>query len=262
MLANSLRTRGIEVAYLFGPPRFVPRDEASQVHGRVCDALHYDDLTFRYSTSETPIPVPASQSKGFSITFERKEGRGAYAVTIDNPGVFNPIRLLLGYTWPQSLEQAKEQFDLTSEAVFSGLKGPWQLVMVEVRLRTQCSVQQDDALQFITSKMLRLSPEWLTSLGQPLALGSLKFEVEAGPPVKPLSNPKRELSIEVLREDPSCLYLELMSQWQQFAVMPRGTTIEVANLRQIESKPSVYISEALTYLRDRIEDLAREGSST
>ncbi len=249
-------------------PRFFAREEASQVHGRVCDALHYDDLSFRYGTSEAPAivvsPVPASpaQSKGFSITLERKEGRGAYVVTIDNPGVFNPIRLLLSYTWPQSLEQAKEHFDLTSQSVLASLTGPWQLVMAEVRLRTQCSVQQNDALQFITDKMLRLSPEWLAGLGRPLSIGSVKLEVEAAPHTRSLDNPKRELTIEVLREDPSNLYLELMSQWQQFSVMPRGTKIEVPSLRTIESKPSVYIAEALAYLRARNEDLAREGSST
>lgn len=90
MIPNSLRTRGVLFAFLFGPPRFIEREEAARVHGKVCDHLKHDDFVFRYSASGTP---DKPQSRGFSISFQRKEGQGSFTTAIDLNNVNSPVRV-------------------------------------------------------------------------------------------------------------------------------------------------------------------------
>ncbi|MBM4039755.1 MAG: hypothetical protein FJ290_14705 [Planctomycetes bacterium] len=257
MLPNSLRIREVRFAFLFGPPRFIEREEASRIHGAVCDALRYDDISFQY----TPLGDSGRlESKGFRIALERKEGRGAYAATLENENVHKPIRLLLVYTWPPSLEHAKESFDITQEALFASLNGEWQRVLAEVRLRAQCDTRQHSGLDFVKGTLLRAPADWLASLGEPLTICGVKFEVAPTPPPEHdnLEGAKRQLEVEVLRENPAGLYLELMCQWPQLALtspVPAGGPAPV-RIRQIDRKPSEYISYAKAYLEGWIASLA------
>lgn len=256
MISDSLRTRGVFFAYMFGPPRFVTREEASKVHGRVCDALGIDDLTFRYGATGSPGDAA---SRGFSITVERAEGNGAYKIEVDNQNVRSPIRMLMSYTWPPSLQEVKERMDFTSEAIFKAMDGEWTRVMAEVRLRAQCNVRGNDALGYLLGQFVRTSPGWLGALGKPLSFASIRLEVEATPPEDdPLAGAKRELVLEVLRDDTRCVYLELMSQWPQVppAKVVTGLDLGAPNaVRTIEQAPSVYMEEAYGYLRDRVQGL-------
>lgn len=260
MLANSLRLRGIKFAFLFGPPRFVKREEASNVYSAVCNKTHLDDFSFKYTTID---PDERLASKGFSIIFERKEGRGALVAIIDNKNIKSPIRVLLDYTWPPTIDHIKENFDSISESVFESLEGNWTRVLAEVRLRSQCSTRSNNGLTFLREKVLGLSQECISGLGEPLSFCSVKLEVNATQPQPPsedqIKGAKRELLIEVLREDPSCVYLELVSQWPQLAPIPRNQTGQIAlgNIREIDSKPSVYIEEASSFLREQVEQLGK-----
>jgi len=139
MIANTLRTRGIVFAYLFGPPRVVEREEAYKIHRGVCDGLKRDDLSFQYQNPEARKPG----SRAFSLQFRRKEEREGVAVTIDNQGMQTPIRLLLEHHWPPSVEHVKETMDSISEAVFQNVEGTWTRVLAEARIRAQCSVPHD-----------------------------------------------------------------------------------------------------------------------
>jgi len=251
VLPNSLRFRGVHFAYLFGPPRFVPREEASRVHGKVCDALGYDDLTFRYGTGEQQA---GKQSRGFQIEFQRPEGRGTFEVNIDNPDVSQPIRLVMGWVWPPSLEHAKQALDLTAETVLESLQGEWTLVVAEARLRAQCEARSESAIGYIATELLAVGPTWLEQLGKPLTHASLKLEVGSSGTNDSLANPKRDLTIEVLRDDPKGLYLELVSQWSQF---PPVASIDLSNIRKIDKKPSEYVEDSIKYLRGRINGLAQ-----
>lgn len=260
MLANSLRLRGIKFAFLFGPPRFIKREEASKVHSALCDITHLDDFSFKY----TPIePKERLASKGFSIVFERKEGRGALVAKIDNQNIDGPIRILLGYTWPPPIDDIKVHFDNISKAVFGSLEGNWTSVLAEVRLHSQCSTRSNDGLTFLREKVLGLPQECISGFGEPLSFCSVKLEVNATQPQPPsedqLKGAKRELLIEVLREEPSCVYLELVSRWPQLAPLPRNQTGQIAleSIRQINSKPSVYIEEASSFLREQVEQLGK-----
>lgn len=255
MIANSLRTRGVHFAFLFGPPRAVEREEAYRVHSAVCNALQYDDLTFRFSTAE---PTARPSSKGFSLDFERKEGRGAFTVLIDNSGIQEPIRLLMTYNWPPSSEHVTQHCNMTAEAVFGALQGDWQRVLAEVRIRAQCDVTVSSGLAYMRGNVLGVSPEWVDSLGSPLTFAGVKLNVAASHEANDaLANPARELSVEVLRDDPKCVYLELMSQWPRVAPSLGHTAgLKIAGLRAIEERPSVYIEEAYSYLEDRINKLA------
>jgi hypothetical protein len=260
MMTNSLRTRRVTFAFLFGPPKFVSREEASRIHGSVCDALRCDDLAFRYGTSVTPA-TPAA--KGFTVTMERTEGRGAFGLVIDNRGTGDPVRLRMDYNWPPSLEHIKQQFNLAGEAVFEALQGPWQKVLAEVRQAAQCDVRSNNGLQFIREHVLKLNAERIEDLGTLLAFASVKLEIAAAPPLDdPLANPKREITIEVLREDPRGLYLEVMSQWPQFPFPPTPQTpIDLSSARPINSPPSDYIDDAEAFLQQHVANLAAEPRS-
>lgn len=253
MIPDSLRTRGVFFAYMFGPPRFVSRDEASKVHGRVCDALGLDDLAFKYGATGA---AGDAASKGFTLTVERGEDRGNYKVEVDNQNVRSPIRMLMSYTWPPSLEEVKERMDLTAAAVFEGIGGEWTRVMAEVRLRAQCNVRSNDALGYLMGQFVRGNAGWIESLGKPLTFGSVRFEVEATPPGDdPLEGAKREFVIEVLRDDPHCVYLELMSQWPHVPPAAAGTEFNPSGVRSIEQPPSAYLEEAYGFLTDRVQGL-------
>ncbi len=264
MIPESLQTRSVTFAFLFGPPRFVTREEASSVYGHVCDTLKLDDFTFRYDPSD-PGAQPAS--KGFAIRLHRKEGRGQFGLLVENPSIQKPIRLLLEWNWPPAVKVVTEQFDLTADAVFDQLRattpdGAWQKVHAEVRLRANCQIAGQSALGFMLDRFLRLPSDWIRSLGEPLAFGALKFEVaSAQAKQSSLDAPKRELSIEVLREDAKGLYFELVSTWRQVPTQSGpGAVIDVASLRPIDRQPSEYMTDAHDYLSERLQGLANLGN--
>lgn len=240
VLVNTLRTRGVNFAFLFGPPRFIGREEATRLHGRVCDALSIDDFTFRYSSSDSNIK---GTSRGFSILLERQEGRGRFCVRVEHPGAGNPIRVLMEYHWPPSDVHVAERFDMVSKAVFESLDGTWQRVMAEARLRKQCDVGQENALSYMSQDLLQLSATQQNALGSPFTFATIGLHTSpAGPTDDPLANPAQQLTIEVLREEPRSLYLELMSQWTQVPV--GGDSIELSTIRPIDRLPSEYVEAA------------------
>jgi len=247
MLTNTLRTRGVVFAYLFGPPRFVQREEASTVHGKICDRLGYDDISFQYST---PSPDTKPSSKGFLMRFERREGRGTFQALVDYEGASKPMRLLMSQDWPPAVEHTKELFDLTAAAVFEVFEGNCQRVHAEVRLKAQCDVSEADGLSFLKERILKLPPEQLQELGGALVFASVRFEVAgSASPQDALEGPKRDLTIEVLREDPRGIYLELVSQWFQLpGSMQPEAGIDITRIRPIGQEPSAYIEEAHTFL--------------
>ncbi|MEW6250083.1 MAG: hypothetical protein AB1716_05510 [Planctomycetota bacterium] len=254
MLPQSLTTRSVHFAFLFGPPRIVGRQEAAAVYDKLCEQLRLDDFTFKYeSAKEGELP----HSQGFRIQLERREGRGVFGVTVDNPGIQQPVRLLVQYNWPPSLEHVYERCDLAVAAVFDGLQGQWQKVFAEVRLRAHCGDRARNALGFIRDSMLKIPPAWLDGLGQPLHFASCRFASGTGGPAdEPLDNPLRELSIEVLKEDRGALYFELVSQWPQVpnpGLAPPGN--EPPPTRQFTLKPSEYIRAEHEFLWRRLQEL-------
>lgn len=263
-LIDKLRTRQVSFAFMFGPPRFIRREEASEVHGKICDALGYDDFAFQYTTSQADVPP---QKQGFMMTCERREGRGVCKIRIDNTSIAHPMRLLMEYMWPPSPQHVTEVLDTASTAVFKELKGQWQKVLAEVRLCTQCDVRDQNSLAFIRQRLIGLPAEWVDSLGKPLTFAGVQFEVGSSPPDDDsLSGPKRKLSIEVLRDEPQCLYVELLCQWPQIASITDNAsqmqrTIDISKIRQITEKPSKYVDEATEFLKCRLGDVGRTGST-
>jgi hypothetical protein len=236
----------------------VGRHEASPIYDRICEQLRIEDFAFQYeSAKESP------RSQGFRIHLERREGRGVFGITIDNPSNQNPIRLLLGHTWPPSLEHVHQQFDIVSAAVFDALSGSWQKVKAEVRLRAHCAVRGGDALRFLGSEFLKVPSQWVDSLGQPITFTACRFQTASTEPIQePLDSPMRDLSIEVLREDPSLLYFELISKWLQVprAVVHQGA-VSVGTLRQFTDVPSAYVESEHQFLEERLRALSDLGRS-
>jgi hypothetical protein len=143
------------------------------------------------------------------------------------------------------------------------LEGNWTKVLAEVRLRAQCSTRSNNGLTFLREKVLGLPQECISGLGEPLSFCSVNLEVDATQPRPPsedqIEGAKRELLIEVLQEDPKCVYLELVSQWPQMAPLPRNQPGQIAlgNIRRIDSNPSVYIEEAYSFLEEQVSLLSK-----
>lgn len=258
MKQNSIRTRAVIFAYLFGPPRYLDRNQASRVHSAICDELTYDDFSFKYSSPGN------EKSRTFSTVIERAEGRGGFKVTLDFQGEQNPLRLLAEDVWPQSVQHARERLDKASKAVFSALEGDWQRILAEVRLRAECDVGGNDAARYMREHVMRLDPQALSALEAPISFASAKLETEALPPREgdDLFGPKKELTVEVLRENPKCLFIETMCQWPQIAVAPPGSRVEIdlRMIRTIGDSPSKYVDHAYAFLNESFVRLWNGGT--
>jgi len=204
------------------------------------------------------------QSRIFSIIMERAEGRGGFKVMIDTKSPQDPVRLLAEYNWPPSLAHVKEHLDDTAKAVFSALDGTWQKVLAEVRLRAQCGVEGNDAARYMREHVVRLNPETVESLDAQIGFASVKIETD---PLAPREGddffgPKRELTLEVLRENRSCLYMEMMSMWPQLGGMPaRGEMqLDLSQVRRIAGAPSAYVEHAYEFLTKTVVRLWDGGT--
>ena len=270
MKKNTLKTRGVVFAYLVGPPRLVSREEASSLHGKVCDALRLDDIQFAYRPKE----AQDRKSKGFSVEMVRVEGRGGLAVGFENVGSDSPCRLLLTYDFPPSLEHVKESFDTVAGAILDSPAGAspaggspsggWKRVLAEARIRAECAAEGERGLDFVRDRLLRFRTNWLDTDDGPLGFASVTYRLAAMSPGDPehLEGPRRELRIEPLREDERELYLELVSTWEQLAKPPNpGGFVDHNAIRRIDQPPSAYIGEGYRFLEERVlsQDWTRKG---
>lgn len=79
---------------------------------------------------------------------------------------------------------------------------------------------------------------------------AIKYETVAAEFVRgeELANPKRDVSVEVLRQDPRSLYVEVMSQWPQIAIASDGTVrVDPGTIRSFQSPPSEYLLDTIDY---------------
>lgn len=257
LMVPSLTTRSVHFAFLFGPPRVIQRTEASVLYDRVCEKLHIDDFEFQYTSARENAPSQGSQ--GFSIRLRRREGRGVFGVVVDNAKIDQPVRLLVEYEWPPSLPHVLEQFDPAVDAVFGALPcdaGEWQKVFAEVRLRAHARLQKRTSLEFLRSEFLHAPSTWIDDIGKPLAFIGCKFQaLSTGPFDEPLSSPARELSVEVLREDPTCLYVELVTQWPQVPAVRGQAFVDPTMLRAFNEPPSRYVGAEYDFLTRSLQTL-------
>ena len=245
MLETSYRTRGVNFACLMGPPARLTREDGIGIHNALCTSLGFEDLSFQYQ--------PGAGEESFAIAMERKEGRAAFKVTIDKGEASAPVRLLIEHIWPPSREHVLEDLDTAAEAVFAQLGDSWTRVLAETRHRGQANVPHS-AIPFLSNKILHLSEAECDRLS-PLTFVALQYETGevAAQGDDALATPKRHVSIEVLREDPRCVYLEVMSQWTQAPVVPGGAiTIDPQAIRTFESMPSAYIRNSDRYIRETV----------
>lgn len=252
MSPNTLRTRGLRFAFLFGPPRLITREEGTSFYAAVSDALGIDDFTYTYRSPESPDP---RAPRPVSVELARKEGRGALGIKIDNPGLQSPIRLLIAYEWPPSGEHVRQVFDEVAQATFSSLPGDWERVVAEVRILAECTAAGSSGLEYLRQRL-----DWLNSLGEPMHFIGIKVEIEASAPTPngdTLSGSRRELSIELARDDPRNLYLELMSMWPKVSMTGGQLMLTPSAMRPIDQEPSSYVEDAENFLREKIRQLAR-----
>lgn len=256
MLTNSYRTRGANFAFLAGPPRDLTRHMGMEIHSAVCEALGADDLSFKY----TPGAKDPEAEQPFAIHLGREQGPEKLAVEINGSVQNTPLRIFLGYEWPRSSHSAFEDFDLVTEAVFTVLGDGWQRVLAEARVRGQLHAKGDSAVSYLGRSVLPVVGGG-DNTGD-LAFLAFKYETVAEdfPADEPLASPKREVSVEVLRSDPRCIYVEVMSQWPQIAASP-GASIQVDpdKVRSFESPPSEYLADTMSYVDSVVLPLLADG---
>jgi hypothetical protein len=91
-----------------------------------------------------------------------------------------------------------------------------------------------------------------------LVFGSIKLVVGASTPVtNTLDGARRDLTVEVLREDPRELYVEYLTQWPQVAIAG-GPPADASALRPIDRKPGEYVESAHVCLQERLGALTNE----
>ncbi|WP_419160957.1 hypothetical protein [Candidatus Palauibacter sp.] len=246
MLKNSYQTRGLSFAFLIGPPKNLTRQIGMSIHSAVCEALGVDDIGFRYQPGESQ---PGGE-RTFSINLTREEGRQRLTVEVGQQAHQQPIRLLLRYEWPASNKLVFDDFDSTCDAAFAVLGDGWQRVLAEARIRGQVHAPGDSAISFLSRDVLHLPKSGRPIDDGRLSFMALQYETVAAEFTQgaELSNPKRDVSVEVLRQDPRSLYLEVMSQWPQVAAAPDGTVhIDPGTIRSFQSPPSEYLTNTIDY---------------
>ena len=182
-------------------------------------------------------------------------GAGRFSVTLDSPGMNNPIRLLAQYTWPPSVEHVCQDFDAATDAAFAALGGGYEKILAETRIRSQVEAAGKDAVSYLTGAALRVDSTALSKLEAPPNYVAVVLETPPGDPseVDQLRQPKREMHVEVLREDARAVYIELVSQWAQLATAPgRAVELDPQRVRRFETPPSAYMTDSMEYMTERL----------
>ena len=183
----------------------------------------------------------------------RKEGSGGIEILIEGPKPRVPRRLLINSAWQLgSAKVPEENMDMIADAFWSEF-GANQILLAEVRIRAQCSSGKPHAGSWFRDSMFRETD--LDSLGGKLAYAGARLEIQPHPSAEFWDSPKREISLEVLREDPRDIYMDIMSQWQRLpGAGPSWDLLATA-------KPSEFIQAAVSYTRSKVLGLFAEGNS-
>ena len=257
---ETLRTREFIFAFLFGPARLISRNQAGELHGRLCDSLRLDDFSFHYESTELQAGGTASTVRPFKIQFARRDGSGLLGAVIECTSLQEPMRLLLKHSGPPSLETTCQYFDTLAEALIPLQE--WQRVHAEARILTQCQPRVGgSAVDFLKNNLLRFSAADLEQIGGSLSFCGLKFDVPATGETDSLSGPSRQVQVEVLREDPGSVYIEVITAWTQWVQRMQGhiPVLDVSAVRQIDQAPSKYLRDCYDFLSDKVCSLGRGG---
>jgi hypothetical protein len=223
--------------------------------------LGYDDFGFRYNTP----PVEGETASAFAVILDRPEGRGGIRILLDCQNIkLAPIRLFIDNTWPPSLQHVVERADMIYTAVFKALEGtPRQNVMAEARIMAQCAVAGNDALGYLERRVVPLPPKLKDATGQGAKHIGAVVEFRGTWPEegKPLEGPERRLTIEVLREDPTCVYVEAMCQWRQVPGSGSPGPVPAGRIREIDESPSAYIQATDEFLNTALRAWADERNA-
>jgi hypothetical protein len=113
-----------------------------------------------------------------------------------------------------------------------------------------------DGVGYLVDHVLRLNRSRLESLEAPPEFASVRIDTPAGEAAADdqLVQPKREGTIEVLKEDRRSLYVELMSQWPQLSITPSAgmVSVDASRIRRFNDPPSAYIMNGMGYIENNL----------
>ncbi|MCI0589819.1 MAG: hypothetical protein L0323_23645 [Planctomycetes bacterium] len=257
MFENSLRHRGVVFAYLFGPTKDLDRQTGMKLHDAVCKELGYEDLSFRFEKASQE-----TGQRGFRVALERREGRGGLTILLEGRGLQEPLRFLVNQEWPASLEHAEQHVDMASNALWQALGDQWAVVHAEVRMLAQCNSGLPSATDLFRHHWTRPREGALEAIPGRLSFAGLRLEF--APPAEPREvkdAAARSVSLEVLREDPKDLYVEVVSQWsllRPVAEVP-GLVVAPSSSELRTTRPSELVSDSMRFLSERVLNLFPEA---
>ncbi|MBI4569931.1 MAG: hypothetical protein HY719_16180 [Planctomycetes bacterium] len=223
MVPDSLRTRGVLFAVVFGPPVNLSRALATAIFNAVCDQLSMD-LTLKYAA---PAPHAPQGSKG-EVVLSHQDGRRGLEVRVTSAP--DGIRLVINSEWPEETldEDIAPRADKVAEAVYQLARPEIQKTggdlvkgAMSTRIRAQVLTPQADAMAFLRQHLVRVPAGWEEATGRKVNLASVRLMLpprapgaEAGKGEgSPAPAPACQAAIEVLAEDPRALYLEISESW-------------------------------------------------
>lgn len=247
MIPDSFSLRRIAIAYLHQGQPELRRDDNLAFYDRVTSAGV--DVP-QFSQDRTSVKLvrlaPGKQTNAFQIEVGEHSGNFRFLVAEEWPA--RPLDVIA-----QDSDLAWESFRETWPSKRLGRRP----VLVELSIRTSLAVEGGDATAYLMDRCLRLSHVALGKLQRPIhGLGlRLMIPVQLASGQIPIPNAGADLKIETLLDDPSRLYVELVTKWPSGNIPAeiRDQVDEVPQTLDPETrKPSFYFSEGNKFLEQNI----------
>ncbi|MHC5053223.1 MAG: hypothetical protein ACYTKD_00730 [Planctomycetota bacterium] len=245
-MADRIIYRGLVFAAVNAPPVPVPRKTAVQFYSRLTERL-CPAASFQY------VPPGEGEREGqlsFKVTVKEAEGRRFCNVTIDT--LQGGLRLLVDQGFPPTFTDGVERVNEIASA-YRDVVSQSEPQLMEARIRAQVATNTASARDFIAGHLLKERATWLARLGSVSHFG-LHYDIEpSGDAQGPLEAPARKVVAEPLKEDPTSIYLEVMSNWGRVRTRPAGDKIEVVPTGPLShgvETPSKYFEEVASYVRE------------
>ena len=253
MIAHTMKYRALIYAAIYAPSEPIPRAEATKYYNALAEGV-FPRLGFQYA--------PEGEDTKFRIEMVEKQGREQNIIVVDAPPEQNGgLRLVLDQSWRESSTVACERADHTFQLAQSLVRNREQL-LAEVRIRAQAVADTTGSIASMKSVLGGDRQKKLDNLGKVCHLGvSVECEPEL-PATHSLGSPKRTVSLETLREDKSCIYLEVMSQWGRRALRTvDATTKELVEgpLAINTEDPSAYLKETMEFMQSSVCSLVEDA---
>ena len=260
MLAEHIRYRAALYAAIYAPPVKLTRDQATTLYKRLANEI-FPNLQLQY--------VPETETQPFRISMKEADGPRVDTVIVDVQPT-SALRLLVRQDWPDAFAIACKKADTVREVFDDTVQQApieAQIELTEARIRADVPVGGDSAQKYLMARMMGEREHAPIGSGQ-LAHWGIHFEVRPSEPAseESVAGPCRDVTVEPLRDDPTKLYLEVMSNWGRKAIRPhrekKGQLELVSGPLDVSGavpQPSAHMEEVRSYIEKELCPFLEEG---